>query len=114
MSTSLSIFESRNKKVSVLEVSGISFSIYFLIIFFKLKIKDHKYIPQKYLLEIPGLCDLSYYVDFQNMISTSKNSFGIKSSLLEQVDFLLKNGLKERFENFALNLSNQEASELES
>ena len=30
-------------------------------------IKSHKYIPKEYLLEFPGLVDISYFVDFNNL-----------------------------------------------
>lgn len=35
-------------------------------------IKNHKFIPKKYLLELPGLIDLSYYVDFSNLSRSAK------------------------------------------
>lgn len=71
-------------------------------------IKKHKFVPKESLLELPGMIDLSYYVDFQNLSRSAKQTPNIITSFLNQRDFLLQMGIYERLESYSQGLDLEE------
>lgn len=60
-------------------------------------IYKHKYVPKDLLLQMPGLIDLSYYVDFYNLEKAAKSSNSrIQTNIITQGDFLKQMYIQDR------------------